>query len=230
MCAYHWRKVPKQLQRNVWNTYVEGQEIKKNPSNEWMHAADAAIDCVAKLERKGDSKMDKETLLKKLTRIIDEAKDCVNLLSTGVINPGTPADDSFGGDEWPAEAAAAEPPKATRGRKPKAATQAPAADADPFAEALAEVGTSDAGGSDDAGFFAEQPAVDTGPTEKSVNDALVSAVASLVARAKQAGTEMKRTDARDKVLAALEKKFGDKNPAKLKPKWGEIIAYFAPKQ
>lgn len=232
MCAMHWAMVAPVLQADVWRTYRPGQEIKKNPSNEWMQAADAAIDYVAKMERKGETKVDsKASIVKALERARDEIVSALNLINSGVINPAatTPADDSFGGDDFGAipDAPAAEPAK--RGRGKAKAGPAPASDADPFAEALADAGTP-AGGADDAGFFSEQPAVDTGPTEKAVNDALVSAVASLVARAKQAGTEMKKTDARDKVLDALEKKFGSKNPASLKPKWAEVIAYFNPKK
>lgn len=184
--------------------------------------------------------MEKQSIIKALERARDEIAAALNLVQHGVINPGAPAAaPSLGGDEggfddnWPvdpapAAAPAAEPAK--RGRRPKAAA-APAPDSDPFADAMNDASQAGAApaaqGGDDDGFFSEQPPVDTGPTEKMVNDALVAAVTRLVA----AGNgSLKKTDARDKVLGALEKKFGDKNPAKLKTKWAEIIAYFTPKK
>lgn len=176
--------------------------------------------------------MEKQSIIKALERARDEIAAALNLINSGVINPGpAAADDSFMGGDWPADAPAAEPPKATRGRKPKGAATPPPVDSDPFADAMndaAEAGSAPAAlGGDDDGFFSEKPPVDTGPTEKMVNDALVAAVTRLV----EAGNgTLKKTDARDKVLGAIEKKFGDKNPAKLKTKWAEVIAYFTPKK
>lgn len=51
MCRRHWRMVPKPLQDRVWATYVHGQEIRKDPSDDYLEAAQAAIDAVADLER-----------------------------------------------------------------------------------------------------------------------------------------------------------------------------------
>lgn len=176
--------------------------------------------------------MEKQSIVKALERARDEIANALNLINHGVINPGPqaaelPGEETFGdtfGDA-PAAPAAAEPAK--RGRKPKAQqAAAPAPDSDPFADAMNEAGQAGAqAGGDDDGFFSESP-MDTGPTEKMVNDALVGAVARLVAAGNGA---VKKTDARDKVLGAMEKKFGSKNPAALKPKWAEIIAYFTPK-
>jgi len=50
MCAAHWRRVPRELQRAVWATYRNGQEIDKKPSREYLTAARAAIDAVAAKE------------------------------------------------------------------------------------------------------------------------------------------------------------------------------------
>lgn len=50
MCLKHWRKVPKLLQHNVWHSYVSGQEIKKNPTVEYLSAAWTAIFAVADIE------------------------------------------------------------------------------------------------------------------------------------------------------------------------------------
>lgn len=53
MCANHWRMVPRELQRCVWNFYRDGQEVDKKPSPEYVKAARAAIDSVALQETKG---------------------------------------------------------------------------------------------------------------------------------------------------------------------------------
>lgn len=50
MCARHWRMVPRHLQKKVWDTYVTGQEVRKDPTPEWHEAADAAIAAVTQLE------------------------------------------------------------------------------------------------------------------------------------------------------------------------------------
>lgn len=186
--------------------------------------------------------MEKASIVKALERARDEIANALNLLQTGVINPGPgtaalaaalPNDDSFGGD-WPAENVAPPAEPAKRGRRPKNAPATVAPDADPFAEALAgdEPGLDAApnGAADDGAGFFDEPTLDAGPTEKMVNDTLVSAITSMVARAKQAGKDVKKTDARDAILVALEKKFGEKDPAKLKPQWAAIIAYFTPKK
>jgi hypothetical protein len=50
MCLKHWRMVPKPLQNAVWEHYVPGQEIRMNPSGEYVVAAQAAVDAVAAQE------------------------------------------------------------------------------------------------------------------------------------------------------------------------------------
>lgn len=39
-CAFHWFKLPKILRDKIWATYVEGQEIRKDPSEEYLVAAE----------------------------------------------------------------------------------------------------------------------------------------------------------------------------------------------
>lgn len=56
MCLTHWRMVPKPLQQRVWAEYRPGQEVDKNPSREYLAAAQRAIDHVAKREGKPASK------------------------------------------------------------------------------------------------------------------------------------------------------------------------------
>ena len=46
MCSLHWRLVPLDLQKAVWAAYATGQEIRKDPSPEYLAAAAAAIDAV----------------------------------------------------------------------------------------------------------------------------------------------------------------------------------------
>jgi len=50
MCLPHWRMVPRELQRQVWDTYVPGQEVRKDPTREYLEAHRAAVAAVAKLE------------------------------------------------------------------------------------------------------------------------------------------------------------------------------------
>jgi hypothetical protein len=50
MCLSHWRLVPKPLQRQVWLHYRKGQEADKNPSREYLAAADQAIKAVEQIE------------------------------------------------------------------------------------------------------------------------------------------------------------------------------------
>lgn len=50
MCLPHWRKVPADLQARVWATYRPGQEVLKDPTPEYLEAAQAAIDAVAAKE------------------------------------------------------------------------------------------------------------------------------------------------------------------------------------
>lgn len=50
MCPTHWRQVPRELQRRVWATYVNGQEIRKDPTREYLDAAGDAIAAVVRRE------------------------------------------------------------------------------------------------------------------------------------------------------------------------------------
>ncbi len=52
MCATHWRMVPKPLQARVWAAYVPGQEIRKDPTPEYMDAQQAAVAAVAGIEHR----------------------------------------------------------------------------------------------------------------------------------------------------------------------------------
>lgn len=38
MCREHWFELPKSDRDTVWNLYIPGQEIHKNPSREYIEA------------------------------------------------------------------------------------------------------------------------------------------------------------------------------------------------
>jgi len=50
MCLPHWRMVPPQFQARVWATYRRGQEVRKDPTPEYLEAAAWAIAAVAEQE------------------------------------------------------------------------------------------------------------------------------------------------------------------------------------
>ncbi|MGL5935872.1 MAG: hypothetical protein ACRCZI_09660 [Cetobacterium sp.] len=50
MCRRHWYMVPKHLRDDVWDTYEPGQEQRMDPTEEYLAAAQAAIDAVATKE------------------------------------------------------------------------------------------------------------------------------------------------------------------------------------
>ena len=50
MCPPHWRLVPKELQKAVWAAYEPGQEVRKDPTMEYIDIAHKAILAVADAE------------------------------------------------------------------------------------------------------------------------------------------------------------------------------------
>jgi hypothetical protein len=50
MCRRHWFKLPKSIRDRVWATYRPGQEITKDPSDEYMDVANKAIEWLAAIE------------------------------------------------------------------------------------------------------------------------------------------------------------------------------------
>lgn len=50
MCRKHWYMVPAKLQRAVWDHYRHGQEIRKDPSPEYLVAMRNAIEAVERKE------------------------------------------------------------------------------------------------------------------------------------------------------------------------------------
>lgn len=52
MCIKHWRMVPKLAQGEIWSNYREGQEVRKDPTSEYIKAAQRAQILVLMAERK----------------------------------------------------------------------------------------------------------------------------------------------------------------------------------
>ena len=53
MCKRHWFMVPKNLRREVWRLYGKGQELRKDPSREYLAAAKDAVAAVDEAEHGG---------------------------------------------------------------------------------------------------------------------------------------------------------------------------------
>jgi hypothetical protein len=66
MCRPHWFMVPRELQREVWAHYVPGQEVRKDPTPDYLTVMQRAIDAVAAAE---EQRAARGTLLKALTLI-----------------------------------------------------------------------------------------------------------------------------------------------------------------
>lgn len=41
-CSQHWYKLPRPIRNRIWAAYRPGQEIRKDPSESYLRAADAA--------------------------------------------------------------------------------------------------------------------------------------------------------------------------------------------
>ncbi len=52
MCFRHWSMVPSDVQARVWKAYVPGQEIRKDPTPEYLDVMQEAIRVVALKEGK----------------------------------------------------------------------------------------------------------------------------------------------------------------------------------
>lgn len=51
MCKPHWMMLPKALRQEVWRLYRSGQELRKDPTLEYLAAAGRAIEAVAAIEK-----------------------------------------------------------------------------------------------------------------------------------------------------------------------------------
>jgi hypothetical protein len=63
MCRRHWFLCPKPLRREVWRLYRSGQEVRKDPSDDYLAAARAAIEAVAEIERRQAARPQQRELL-----------------------------------------------------------------------------------------------------------------------------------------------------------------------
>lgn len=52
MCKRHWFMVPPDIRARVWDEYVPGQEIRKDPTDEYLDVTGEAIRAVAEREGK----------------------------------------------------------------------------------------------------------------------------------------------------------------------------------
>lgn len=50
MCKTHWFMLPKQLRDALWAEYVPGQEIRKDPTREYLNVTRRCINFVAAKE------------------------------------------------------------------------------------------------------------------------------------------------------------------------------------
>lgn len=58
MCARHWYTLPKHLRDLIWRYYVPGQEIRKDPTIEYMEAFKLTHDFAIQYELRKKEKMD----------------------------------------------------------------------------------------------------------------------------------------------------------------------------
>jgi hypothetical protein len=50
MCPKHWHALPDRMQRAVWGAYVPGQEIRKDPSAQYLRVTREAIGYLEEIE------------------------------------------------------------------------------------------------------------------------------------------------------------------------------------
>lgn len=50
MCRRHWYTLPKATRNAVWAVYVPGQEVRKDPSEEYIRVASDAVTWLARHE------------------------------------------------------------------------------------------------------------------------------------------------------------------------------------
>ena len=48
MCKGHWSLLPKEMQSAVWKNYVIGQEVRKDPTDEYLRVTQECIDWIYK--------------------------------------------------------------------------------------------------------------------------------------------------------------------------------------
>jgi hypothetical protein len=53
LCKSHWFALPKAMRDDIWATYVPGQEQRKDPTSEYIDAAQRCVAYLAAREREG---------------------------------------------------------------------------------------------------------------------------------------------------------------------------------
>lgn len=51
MCSRHWFMLPKSIRDKIWINYIPGQEVKKNPTKEYLVVMKEAINFVSRSEK-----------------------------------------------------------------------------------------------------------------------------------------------------------------------------------
>lgn len=46
MCKTHWGLIPKKMQAELWDSYVPGQEVRKDPTRKYLQVARSLINYV----------------------------------------------------------------------------------------------------------------------------------------------------------------------------------------
>ncbi len=106
MCFSHWRLVPREIQQAVMAAYKPDQDAGGTPSVAWCHAADAAIEGVAKKEKrevattltakfhpKSRTKRPRELAIDQRTRAVNIRTDKYDVF---IGRPGKDLDGPFG--------------------------------------------------------------------------------------------------------------------------------------
>jgi hypothetical protein len=50
MCRRHWYELPKATRDAIWDAYVPGQEVRKDPTAAYLDVATEAVDWLARRE------------------------------------------------------------------------------------------------------------------------------------------------------------------------------------
>lgn len=73
MCPQHWFMLPADVRKRVWQTYIPGQEITKNPTEAYLTVARTAINYVAALEGKPELPST-DNLIKTIERMLKQGE------------------------------------------------------------------------------------------------------------------------------------------------------------
>ncbi len=54
-CKPHWFKLSREIRQRIWDTYVSGQERRKDPTEDYLQAVKAARDFALEQNRKEEA-------------------------------------------------------------------------------------------------------------------------------------------------------------------------------